>query len=67
MEDHIQIMKRKRCWKCFSLRDKDIRGKQKLYTCCIHLELLKAIPLQALAGPEVSRRLRLLDFKKIGT
>jgi hypothetical protein len=27
----------------------------------------KAIPLQALTGPEVSRRLRLPDFKKIGT
>jgi hypothetical protein len=27
----------------------------------------KAIPLQALTSPEVSRRLRLPDFKKIGT
>jgi hypothetical protein len=27
----------------------------------------KAIPLQALAGPEGSRRLRLQDFKTIGT
>jgi hypothetical protein len=27
----------------------------------------KAIPLQALTGPEGSRRLRLPDFKKIGT
>jgi hypothetical protein len=27
----------------------------------------KAIPLQALTGPESSRRLRLLDFKTIGT
>jgi hypothetical protein len=27
----------------------------------------KAIPLQAWTGPEVSRRLRLLDFKTIGT
>jgi hypothetical protein len=27
----------------------------------------KAIPLQALAGPESSRRLRLPDFKTIGT
>jgi hypothetical protein len=26
-----------------------------------------AIPLQALTGPEGSRRLRLPDFKKIGT
>jgi hypothetical protein len=27
----------------------------------------KAIPLQALTGPEGSRRLRLLDFKTVGT
>jgi len=27
----------------------------------------KAIPLQAWTGPEGSRRLRLPDFKKIGT
>jgi hypothetical protein len=27
----------------------------------------KAIPLQALTGPEGSKRLRLPDFKKIGT
>jgi hypothetical protein len=27
----------------------------------------KAIPLQALTGPEGSRKLRLPDFKKIGT
>jgi hypothetical protein len=27
----------------------------------------KAIPLQALTGPECSRRLRLPDFKTIGT
>jgi hypothetical protein len=27
----------------------------------------KAIPLQALTGPEGSRRLRLADFKTIGT
>jgi hypothetical protein len=27
----------------------------------------KAIPFQALTGPEVSRRLRLPDFKTIGT
>jgi len=27
----------------------------------------KAIPLQAWRGPEVSRRLRLPDFKTIGT
>jgi hypothetical protein len=28
---------------------------------------VKEIPLQAFTGPEVSRRLRLPDFKKIGT
>ena len=28
---------------------------------------VKAIPLQAWRGPECSRRLRLLDFKTIGT
>jgi hypothetical protein len=34
-----------------------------IYTqCCI-----EAIPLQACTGPEVSRRLRLRDFKTIGT
>jgi hypothetical protein len=27
----------------------------------------KAIPLQALTGPDASRRLRLSDFKTIGT
>jgi hypothetical protein len=31
------------------------------------LEQVKAIPLQAWAGPEGSRRLRLPDFKTIGT
>jgi hypothetical protein len=33
----------------------------------INLEMVKAIPLQALTGPEGSRRLRLPDFKTIGT
>jgi hypothetical protein len=28
---------------------------------------VKAIPLQALTDPEVSRRMRLQDFKTIGT
>jgi len=28
---------------------------------------VRAIPLQAMTGPEVSRRLRLPDFKTIGT
>jgi hypothetical protein len=30
-------------------------------------EMSKAIPLQALTGPEGSRRLRLPDFKTVGT
>jgi hypothetical protein len=30
-------------------------------------DIAKAIPLQAWTGPEGSRRLRLPDFKKIGT
>jgi hypothetical protein len=30
-------------------------------------EKVKAIPLEALTGPEGSRRLRLPDFKTIGT
>jgi hypothetical protein len=34
---------------------------------CINNVKGKAIPLQALAGPEGSRRLRLLDFKTHGT
>jgi len=29
--------------------------------------MLKAIPLQAWAGPEGSRRMRLPDFKTVGT
>jgi hypothetical protein len=33
----------------------------------IHSYKGKAIPLQALTGPEGSRRLRLPDFKTIGT
>jgi len=31
------------------------------------IDYLKAIPLQAWTGPEGSRRLRLPDFKTIGT
>jgi hypothetical protein len=31
------------------------------------MKYVKVIPLQALTGPEGSRRLRLPDFKKIGT
>jgi hypothetical protein len=32
-----------------------------------HSKKCKAIPLQALTGPEVSRKLRLSDFKTTGT
>jgi hypothetical protein len=35
--------------------------------CVIKYKEDKAIPLQALTGPEGSRRLRLPDFKTIGT
>ena len=41
------------------------------YTVASHLKILipvgKAIPLQAWRGPEGSRRLRLPDFKTVGT
>jgi hypothetical protein len=36
-------------------------------TRCVNFVNHKAIPLQALTGLEGSRRLRLPDFKKIGT
>ena len=36
-------------------------------TQCVSLHKGKAIPLQAWTGPEGSRRLRLPDFKTIGT
>ena len=38
-----------------------------LLTLLIHADNGKAIPLQAWTGPEGSRRLRLPDFKTIGT
>jgi hypothetical protein len=37
-----------------------------VYKMCVEVTG-KAIPLQALTGPEGSRRLRLPDFKTIGT
>jgi hypothetical protein len=37
------------------------------YPILIHELKGKAIPLQAFTGPEESRRLRLPDFKTIGT
>jgi hypothetical protein len=37
------------------------------YTRAVREGIGKAIPLQAWTGPEGSRRLRLPDFKKIGT
>jgi hypothetical protein len=65
---------------CFrGLRVSTALGKQ-LRQCCAHnrnlVEMLspwslsvngKAVPLQALTGPERSRRLRLQDFKTVGT
>jgi hypothetical protein len=36
-------------------------------TILVHWSKAKAIPLQALTGPEGSRRLRIPDFKTIGT
>jgi len=36
-------------------------------TTCTNIGKKKAIPLQAWTGPECSRRLRLPDFKTIGT
>jgi hypothetical protein len=40
---------------------------QALTKCKVHTEEGKAIPLQAWRGREGSRRLKLLDFKTIGT
>jgi hypothetical protein len=44
-------------------------NKKKCYTCTQWNVIVKgkAIPLQAWIGPEGSRRLRLSDFKTIGT
>jgi len=45
-----------------------IWGTMQIYTSVkIRLGKGKAIPLQAWTGPEGSRRLRLPDFKTIGT
>jgi hypothetical protein len=38
-----------------------------IYLHCFHKKKGKAFPLQAWTGPEVSRSLRLPDFKTIGT
>jgi len=59
-------------WSCTSLPPMCIRGVYK-DICTVYIaypEVLlkgKAIPLQAWTGPEGSRRLRLPDFKTIGT
>ena len=62
---------------CFSLLDKNLQlvfdGCILLYqsfpiSCCIVIEYMaKAIPLQVRTAPEGSRRLRLPDFKTVGT
>jgi hypothetical protein len=44
----------------------DIEVDVKNRVCALRIKG-KAIPLQALTGPEGSRRLRLPDFKTIGT
>ena len=44
-----------------------IFGKTKDFLLFLTYVCVKAIPLQAWAGPEGSRRLRLPDFKIIGT
>jgi hypothetical protein len=41
-------------------------GKRPLLYLCV-LKQGKAIPLKAWTGPDISRKLRLLDFKTIGT
>jgi hypothetical protein len=46
--------------KRFTYRDEQVRADEVQGKC-------KAIPLQALTGPEDSRRLKLPDFKTIGT
>ena len=38
-----------------------------MYFAKVNEVKVKAIPLQAWTGPEGSRRVRLLDFKAIGT
>jgi hypothetical protein len=60
--------------KCFGLASSPWSRGSNLCVCvcvCDNWYVLqvkgKAIPLQALTGPEGSRRLRLPDFKKIGT
>jgi hypothetical protein len=41
--------------------------RRKMARVCNIGKKVKAIPLQVLTGPEGSRRLRLRDFKTIGT
>jgi hypothetical protein len=44
------------------------RESSKIHICIyIYIYISKAIPLQALTGPKGFRRLRLPDFKTIGT
>jgi len=51
------------CWDCWTLDD----GIDRLSRNVGKKGKGKAIPLQAWTGPEGSRRLRLSDFKTIGT
>jgi hypothetical protein len=43
------------------------RSLARIIDVLLYFKVGKAIPLQALAGPEGSRRLRLPDFKTIST
>jgi hypothetical protein len=45
----------------------NIRHQKAIQCIDQQIKKVKAIPLQAWAGPEGSRRLRLSDFKTIGT
>jgi hypothetical protein len=45
----------------------EMQGRQRKRMISKTVKRSKAIPLQACTGPEGSRRLRLPDFKTIGT
>jgi hypothetical protein len=54
------------CSENFPIIDNEDHYRKYLYTGMEQIKS-KAIPLQALTGPEGSRSLRLTDFKTIGT
>jgi len=43
------------------------KEKELSFVTCLYQYTLHGTPLQAWTGPEVSRKLRLADFKTIGT